>query len=287
MAARIHGSAGLLLAKKPHSAKAAVRAEKSRRAATSVRDAGADDVLQPAIPRHIDLARELLQEVRDGIYPVGGHLPTEAELCTRYGLSRYAVRQAVQKLCDLGIVAPRAGIGTRVVSDRPQAKYTQIMDTLADLPRYARGTVLQVLTRRDLKIDSALSAQLDLPAGSSWVHLHGIRFSDESARQAITSVDIYVASEFRRASVVRGPADVPVHMMIEKKYGVRATRVEQEIQGTLIEGETAAALQVADGSAGLRIIRSYFVDERLIERTIGVHPAGRFSYSMTFKLTPG
>ncbi|WP_374703643.1 hypothetical protein [Burkholderia sp. WAC0059] len=61
--------------------------------------------------------------------------------------------------------------------------------------------------------------------------------------------------------------------------------MEQEIQSQLIGGIQAAALQVPDGSAGLRIVRTYFVRDQIIEVTTGLHPASRFSYSMTFQLT--
>lgn len=51
-------------------------------------------------------------------------------------------------------------------------------------------------------------------------------------------------------------------------------------------GESAAAeeLQVPVGSPGLRIVHTYFVRNRVIEVTVGVHPASLFSYSMTFQL---
>lgn len=52
----------------------------------------------------------------------------------------------------------------------------------------------------------------------------------------------------------------------------------------MIEGCDAEALQVPDPSPGLRIIRTYFVGEKVIEVTTGVHPANRFSYCMTFQL---
>ncbi|SDE57708.1 UTRA domain-containing protein [Variovorax sp. CF079] len=47
----------------------------------------------------------------------------------------------------------------------------------------------------------------------------------------------------------------PVYSLIERSYGVRITKVQQDIHGTLIAGASAAALNVSDGAAGLFIIR--------------------------------
>ncbi len=58
--------------------------------------------------------------------------------------------------------------------------------------------------------------------------------------------------------------------MIEKEYGIKVTRVEQELQGLLIAGMQAQQLQVEDRSAGLRIIRTYFLRDKVIAVTTGV-----------------
>ncbi|CAN7749750.1 UTRA domain-containing protein [Variovorax sp. LjRoot178] len=76
----------------------------------------------------------------------------------------------------------------------------------------------------------------------------------------------------------------PVYSLIERSYGVRITKVQQDIHGTLIAGASAAALNVSDGAAELFIIRRYYIDAELVEVTTGLHPADRFVYSMAFQL---
>lgn len=49
-------------------------------------------------------------------------------------------------------------------------------------------------------------------------------------------------------------------------------------------GAQADALRVPDGSAGLGIIRTCFVHDKVVVVTTGMHPASRFSYSTTFQL---
>jgi DNA-binding GntR family transcriptional regulator len=246
-----------------------------------------DDLLRRANPPQLDLALSLVQDIRDGKYVVGGRLPTETELCKQSGLSRYAVRGAVQKLCDLGFVTRRAGIGTKVVSSQPQSKYTQVMDTLGDLTRYAESTKFLVKSRKSLTIGHRGSEQVGLPPGSKWFHIHGLRFAEDNTREAIALVDIYVAPDFVFESDFEQSSNSPVYKIIEQKYGVRITRVDQEIQGALISSDAAYELQVTEGLAGLRIVRSYYVGLRLVEKTIGLHPASRFSYAMTFNLNHG
>lgn len=246
-----------------------------------------DDVLSPPSPRHLDLARTLMQDIRNGQPAVGELLPTEAELCAKWGLSRYTVRQAIQKLCTLGLVTRQAGVGTTVVASRPQTRYTQSMDNLSDLVHYAKGTQLCLATREDLTAGPEHAQLLRGAQDGRWLHLNGTRLSVADDSAPITLVDIYIDANYADLPNLASTLDVPVYTLIEERYGIRVTRVEQEIQGVLIEGSAAETLLVPTGSAGLRIIRTYYVRDRVIVVTTGVHPASRFSYSMAFQLTSG
>ena len=56
----------------------------------------------------------LKAEVREGIHPPGGRLPSEAELCKRFGVSRTTMRSALKELDVLGLVRTQHGVGTFV-----------------------------------------------------------------------------------------------------------------------------------------------------------------------------
>ncbi|MFD4121080.1 GntR family transcriptional regulator [Alcaligenes faecalis] len=235
-------------------------------------------------PRHLDLARLLTEQIQSGQPAVGELLPTETELCEQWGLSRYAVRQAVQKLCNLGLVHRQAGVGTRVIANHPQARYRQNMDSLSDLYRYAKGTHLVISNRRTIQPQQGLKELAHFDTTSPWLQLAGVRYKDLDRAEAIALVDIYVNADYSALPDLGDVLTIPVHALIERHFGIRVTRVEQEIQGVLITAEQAQTLHVDTGSAGLRIIRRYYMGDELLEVTSGVHPAERFSYAVTYTL---
>ena len=69
----------------------------------------------PADHRYLQVARTLRKEIVDGVYPVGSQLPTEQQLCERFEVSRYTVREALRRLRDDNLVASRPRAGTLVV----------------------------------------------------------------------------------------------------------------------------------------------------------------------------
>jgi DNA-binding GntR family transcriptional regulator len=60
--------------------------------------------------------------------------------------------------------------------------------------------------------------------------------------------------------------------------------VDQEIEATLIDAETARLLKAEPGAPALKFIRRYYVTgRRLVELSVSLHPADRFSYHMTIR----
>lgn len=61
-----------------------------------------------------DLARNLLDELASGLYPVGARLPAERELALKYKVSRPTVREAMIALEVQGLVEVKLGSGAYV-----------------------------------------------------------------------------------------------------------------------------------------------------------------------------
>jgi LacI family transcriptional regulator len=69
-------------------------------------------------PRHRRISRELLTDIANGKYGPGGRLPSEAQLCAKFGVSRPTVGRALRELQEQGLIDRRVGSGTYVRSAR-------------------------------------------------------------------------------------------------------------------------------------------------------------------------
>jgi GntR family transcriptional regulator len=79
----------------------------------------------PADHRYLQVARTLRKEIVDGVFPVGSQLPTEHELCERFAVSRYTIREALRRLRDDNLVESRPRAGTLVVPRPATNSYAQ------------------------------------------------------------------------------------------------------------------------------------------------------------------
>ena len=55
-------------------------------------------------PLYLQVVRALKEDIVSGVYPIGSQLPTEEELCERFSVSRYTVREALRRLREDSLV---------------------------------------------------------------------------------------------------------------------------------------------------------------------------------------
>src|SRR5438046_6766642 len=95
---------------------------------------------------YLQISYSLKDEIVRGVYPVGSQLPTEEELCERFSVSRYTVREALRRLREDRLVSSRQGAGTTVVPPRPLDSYVHEVMSINDLVAFATGVRFDIDT---------------------------------------------------------------------------------------------------------------------------------------------
>lgn len=229
-----------------------------------------------------ELARHLTEAIASGEQEVGSLLPTEFELCARHGLSRYAVRKALDELQELGLVSRRKNVGTRVESRLPKQGFTQSIVTVQELAHFGSTHVRQLRDVALLVADRDLARTLGFAAGMRLLRLSSLRMQAGVRERPMGWTDVYVDARFSDLQeLVRSSPDRLISALIEERYGITIARIQQEIAAITLDAAMAAELQAQPGAAALRIQRSYLnAANEVFEVSVSIHPADRFSLSM-------
>jgi DNA-binding FadR family transcriptional regulator len=97
---------------------------------------------------------QLVSQIVDGRLAVGASLPAERSLTDRFGVNRQALREALQRLDQLGLVEIRHGESTRVCDYRHRAG----LDLLPRLFTTADGAIDATVVRSVMEMRSAVGA---------------------------------------------------------------------------------------------------------------------------------
>ncbi len=234
-------------------------------------------------PLYRKLVGTLRSEIQAGIYPVGELLPTEAELRTRFGVSRHTVREALRQLRDEGLVASRQGAGSTVLRPDAAARFVHEVASIADLIAYAEELKYQVDSSGMVVADAELAAQLDCLVGQRWLRIEGFRYpAGQTAPIAWT--EVYVHADFAGIALNLGRRPGPIYLWIEEMYGAQVQEVEQVFVGRTVPEAIAPSLKLAQGAAVIEARRSYFLaGGALALIAITIHPADSFRHAMVLR----
>ena len=242
---------------------------------------------QPAEHRYLQVARTLRKEIVDGVYPVGSQLPTEHQLCVRFSVSRYTVREALRRLRDDNLVASRPRAGTLVVPRPSSASYAQDVVSINDLLAFATGAQFRIESTGMVVIDAELATRTGLISGEEWLAVLGFRQRD-AAEIPICRTEYYINRAFAAVGRLLQRHTGPIFPLIEDLFGLSIVEVRQEIAAVLIPPELAGELSVEAGTPALEVHRSYTMsDGDVAQVTINTHPAARFRHSMTMRRVRG
>lgn len=65
-------------------------------------------------PMYRQIADRIAAQIKDGTYPPNSRVPSEAEICDQFNVSRRTVRSAYAILLERGLVVTSQGKGTYV-----------------------------------------------------------------------------------------------------------------------------------------------------------------------------
>jgi GntR family transcriptional regulator len=215
--------------------------------------------------RRADAARwirdTLRQQILDGAF--GGlaaprpALPTEAELSTQMGVSRNAVREALDLLRAEGLVTRIPGVGTFVTG----AKLRQRLNRLEGLAESMAGHQLpvdnRVLAVRGATATPFVARQLQVDEGADVVFVERLRSVGGVPLSVETS---YLRPEAGEALFGADLTRADIFALLEAHRGQRLARAEVTVEAVPADEAVAELLGVRVGSPLLLLQRLTFVD---------------------------
>lgn len=143
-----------------------------------------------AVPMYEQLRRGLYQAIVTGALPAGTRLPTEAELCEQYGISRPVARQTYAALIEAGLVERMRSRGTYVRRPDFWSRFLNRQLSFEDEMKIMGITPRTRLLRSEwLGYDHDLFAKLELERDDRVWHVVRMRYANE---QPFVMVENYV-----------------------------------------------------------------------------------------------
>jgi GntR family transcriptional regulator len=220
--------------------------------------------------RYREIERFLRTQV-EGARP-GAPLPSEAELCERFSVSRMTVRQAIQELTNDGLVERRRGQGTFVAHRPVHRRPGVFLSFTEEMNRRGMQATSRLLSAGMDDPRRSETLDLGLAPGSRVVRVRRVRLADGVP---VALEDAALVPELGGV-LEEDLGGGSLHGALERR-GVVATRATGTITARLARASETELLDLAPQSALLVELRILFDQEgRVFERTETRYAADRY-----------
>jgi GntR family transcriptional regulator, phosphonate transport system regulatory protein len=196
---------------------------------------------QEALPRYIQIANELRQNITESVYRLGDQLPTEAELSLRFRVNRHTIRRAIEVLRNEGVLRIDRGRGTFVASapiSYPIGKRVRYNEALK-----AQGLKVshKLLCVTELAADQSIAKRLETDIGSSVILLERLSFADDHPISVASSY--FVSTRFPRLAE-HYPQYHSISKLLQQEYGCDHIRRNTRISARTVQAKDARLLEL-------------------------------------------
>ncbi len=196
---------------------------------------------QTGKPLYQAVADAILEQIQAGQLSANQRIPSESDLCARFGVGRNTVRHALADLSARGVLKTVQGVGSFVASARASKTAEYLMGFTQEMQLQGRHVASRVLEAAIIRADPFLARRLQIQLGGEVVYLLRLRLMDGQP----TAIErAYLPHELCPGILSHDFSTASLYQVLADKYGCRPDHAEQEIEATLATPQVAELLDL-------------------------------------------
>jgi GntR family transcriptional regulator len=231
------------------------------------------------IPYYHQLFEIIKLQIKEGIWSPGDRIPSEAELCDQFGISRTVVRQALQELELERVIIRRKGKGTFVAKPKiSEGLIQKLTGFYQDMTERGLVPETKVLFQEIVPANHKIGRYLDVPLGTEIVEIKRLRFIQNEPIQLVTTF----IPKFLSLNLVNvNLSNRSLYEYLEMENGIRIARGIRYIEAVLANEEEAHLLEIDEGDPLIMLDSvSYAKTGQAIEYYHAVHRGDRSRFEV-------
>ena len=230
-------------------------------------------------PRYARIQKVLEDRVIEGIYPLGSLIPTEIELAAEFNTSRFTIREALRYLREHGYVERRQGVGTRVISNRPQSSFYHSVGSLEELFQVAVETWYVILETKRVTLTPDMAELVGGLPGEDWFLVSGVRWTRPGGKP-ICYVQSYIPARYAHVIPLLEEHQGPFFSLLEQHSDGSIEEAVQEIRALPMPPDIQRHLGLAPGAWSLQLLRRYLTGSGVLIASFNWHPSDQMTYAV-------
>lgn len=198
------------------------------------------------VPKYFRVKEALLDHIADGMCRLDTPLPSEAELCEQFGVSRITVRKAISDLVHEGRLRTIQGKGTFMTDPKVGERFVQrAFGLYEDMKRRGLRVVTQVLQQEIMSAPPEVAKRLELALGEQVHVLERLRSVEDEKLLLSTT---YIPEVLCPTLVSDDLSSGSLYGLLREKYGLLVARGEHSLEAVAAGERESRLLGIATGN---------------------------------------
>jgi GntR family transcriptional regulator len=226
-------------------------------------------------PLYFQLAEKIKLMIQQQFQP-GDLLPSEADLITRYSVSRNTVRQAIELLEQQGFVNSRQGRGTFVASKGSRYQIQKLVSFSEDMRRRGQHPDSILLGLETVVPPANIASELNLQPDDQVDVIRRLRLADGEPMAISTA---YIPSNLLPGLTAEMLVSASLYELIATRLSLAISYADRSVRSITATPEQAALLKIPMGSALMVVEGPAFLEnDQPIEYVITYYRGDRYEF---------
>lgn len=209
-------------------------------------------------PLYEQLETIIKHDISSGKYAPGQKMPSEAELCETYEVSRITVRRALQNLCDQKMLERKQGKGTFVANHKHKTMLNNsVVGFTEALERSGHIAKHTIIEKKYIQADAENAEKLQVNEGTLLVYVRRLLY-DNGLPFAIDEIT-FDSSQFPTI-MDKMNGDISFYALLKEGYNVNFSHSNLELNMKQADTEESSLLQYIVGEPLFDIFKIAYDD---------------------------
>ncbi len=231
-------------------------------------------------PRYQVIYSDIKKLIRDGLYAAGSLIPTEMELCEKYGVSRTTVRKALSMLESEGFLHIRQGRGTEVLSVSTAQKLGNISSITETLRAKGYNVQIDSMSIQEMLCPKRMCDAFQLSDKDYIYVIDRLVLADE---KPIAYIKNYINPKLAPGIDKYSGRFKSLYNFLETHYQIALTDADETITAIAADFVDSNLLQIPIGSPLLHSMRQAYSRGTLVDWSDSKLVAHRYEYKVHLK----
>jgi len=197
--------------------------------------------MNPQLPLYAQLKEAITSAISRGEFAPGDQIPSQRELCEKYGMSHMTVRRAISELVNEGVIYAIAGKGLYVAQRKQPAEMGSLVSHKEHMKRLGMQPATRLLDARIVPASRALAQVFGVAVGTPLVYLRRLRLGNG---KPISILACYLPHHLCEGILDIDLEEESLFDTLRNQYGLTLVGSVSTIEAILASDEQAALLEL-------------------------------------------